>query len=156
MKNLRINCQDEQNLLEFELTHLPALEKLILEQFPDKFASAEDFQIDLAIVSDQEIQRLNREYRHKDYVTDVLSFAYEENAVDFPLSGEAKPLGEIIISFDQVKRQAAEFKQTVEKEFYLLLIHGILHLLGYDHLEDEEAAQMESLEDQLLRTLFNL
>ncbi|HPL93189.1 MAG TPA: rRNA maturation RNase YbeY [bacterium] len=156
MKNLRINLRDEQKLLDFELRYLAALEKLILGKFPERFQSADDFQIDVAIVTDEEIKNLNRDYRHKDYVTDVLSFAYEESSVVFPVSGEAKPLGEIMISFDQVKRQAVEFKTGVEKEFYLLLIHGILHLLGYDHMEDEEAAEMEMLEDQILRTLFNL
>lgn len=156
MKNLRINLRDEQKLLDFELRYLPFLEKLILGKFPERFESADDFQIDVAIVTDEEIKNLNRDYRHKDYVTDVLSFAYEESSVAFPVSGEAKPLGEIMISFDQVKRQAVEFKTGVEKEFYLLLIHGILHLLGYDHMEYEEAATMEMLEDQILRTLFNL
>lgn len=156
MKQLRIDYHDEQNLLDFELTRLTDLEKLILSALPEKFIGADVFQIDLSIVSDEEIQRLNREYRGKDQVTDVLSFAYNESSVDFPLGEEAKPLGDIIISIDQVKRQAIEFKQGPEKEFYLLLIHGILHLLGYDHLEASEASEMEKLEDQLLQELFKI
>jgi probable rRNA maturation factor len=156
MVNLRIDYQDEQHLLDFELSRLVDLEKLIVASLPAKFVGADSFQIDLSIVSDEEIQRLNRQYRHKDQVTDVLSFAYNESAVDFPTTAEAKPLGDIIISIDQVKRQAIEFKQGSEKEFYLLLIHGILHLLGYDHLETSEATQMEALEDQLLKELFKI
>ncbi|HOX97475.1 MAG TPA: rRNA maturation RNase YbeY [bacterium] len=154
MKSLQIDCQDEQGLLDFELTRLVDLEKLILNSFPEKFSNPDNFQVVLSIVSDQEIQKLNRDYRGKDQVTDVLSFAYDESEIDFPAGQVAKPLGDIIISIDQVKRQALDFKQSPEKEFYLLLIHGILHLLGYDHLTSAEASEMESLEDQLLRELF--
>jgi probable rRNA maturation factor len=154
MKSLQIDCQDEQHLLDFDLNRLSSLERLILNKFPEQFLSNDNFQVVLSIVSDEDIQKLNRDYRGKDQVTDVLSFAYDESEIDFPAGQLAKPLGDIIISIDQVKRQALEFKQSLEKEFYLLLIHGILHLLGYDHLTSAEASEMESLEDQLLSELF--
>lgn len=78
------------------------------------------------ITSDGELRRLNREFRKHDYATDVLSFP----------SGTPENLGEIAISFERVKAQAAEQGHGVEEEARILMLHGLLHLLGYDHETD--------------------
>src|SRR5271163_439660 len=79
------------------------------------------------ITNDLELRRLNREFRHQDYATDVLSF---------PSGGSNGFLGEIAISFEQAQRQAVEYGHPVSQEIEILMLHGVLHLLGMDHEKD--------------------
>ena len=79
------------------------------------------------ITSDEELRRLNRQFREKDHPTDVLSF---------PALEQADVLGDIAISFEQAKQQAAERRHTVGEEIGVLMLHGVLHLLGMDHESD--------------------
>ena len=79
--------------------------------------------IDVSLVNDREIRKLNREFRKKDKPTDVLSFAYDQKGI----------LGDVVISRDTAKRNAKQFGLTYRKELKRLIIHGILHVLGYDH-----------------------
>ena len=98
-------------------------------------------------VSDEEIQRLNREYRKKDQVTDVLAFSYAEDRLHAEES-----LGDVAISAAQAKRQAEA--GGVKRELAMLVVHGVLHVLGYDHEKPKEAKQMFAHQDQILdRTL---
>jgi probable rRNA maturation factor len=99
--------------------------------------------ITIAFVSDSKIKELNQDFRGKNSTTDVLSFPYE--AAEF--EAEDDFLGDIIISLEQAKRQARENNLTFELEVKQLILHGILHLLGYDHETDE--GQMNALELQL-------
>ncbi len=104
------------------------------------------FEISLLLVSDSEIQEVNRLSRGKDKPTDVLSFPISEN-----IPGAYKNLGEILISMDTLKRQAKEIGHSQKEEFYRLLVHGILHLLGYDHeISPQEEKRMKRKEDQCL------
>ncbi|MDH4100076.1 MAG: rRNA maturation RNase YbeY, partial [Nitrospirota bacterium] len=92
---------------------------------------------------------LNRDYRGKDKTTDVLSFSMHEGEA---IPGEETLLGDVVISLPVAERQAAEKGHSLEQEVTILLIHGILHLLGYDHERgEEEARKMEGLERQLLK-----
>lgn len=100
-------------------------------------------ELSLAFVTDQTIHALNRQYRHKDRPTDVLSF---------PLADERCPalLGDVVISVDTARRQARQRKRAFGDELRALLIHGILHLLGYDHeVSDSEAVRMRRKEREL-------
>ena len=100
-------------------------------------------ELSLAFVTDQTIHELNRQYRHKDRPTDVLSF---------PLADEYCPslLGDVVISIDTARRQARQRKRAFADELRALLIHGILHLLGYDHeVSDSEAVRMRRKEREL-------
>lgn len=107
---------------------------------------------ELTIVMDQDdkIQELNKEYLGNDAPTDVLSF---------PSGGEIDPetgaqyLGDIMISFPYAQRQALSLGNSVKDEIQLLVIHGVLHLLGYDHLEDEDKAEMWQIQEALLTSL---
>ena len=96
--------------------------------------------IELILTSDKEIQELNKTYRQKDKPTDVLSF---------PLQNlEGMPLGSIIISIDTAKKGAEEFGHLIEDEIKLLFIHGLLHLLGYDHEIDN--GEMREKEKEII------
>ena len=93
---------------------------------------------------------LNRDYREKDYATNVLTFAYNEGedyAEDEPTRAD------IILCTDVLQQEAAEQKKTVEEHTAHLIVHGVLHAQGYDHMDDEEAAEMEGLETEILAGL---
>ncbi|QOP45679.1 rRNA maturation RNase YbeY [Sulfurimonas paralvinellae] len=99
-----------------------------------------DKEIELIVTTNEKIQEINKEYRNIDKPTDVLSFPYE----DMPMA----PLGSIIISVDHVQNKAKEFGHEEDDEFSLLFIHGLLHLLGYDHECDD--GEMRSKEEELI------
>ncbi len=104
-------------------------------------------EVSLLLSSDDTIQRLNRDYRGKDKPTDVLSFAYDEGSL----------LGEIIISVDTARRQARELGYSLEEELTRLLVHGLVHLLGYDHEKGpEEERKFKELEEMVLCKLKEL
>ncbi len=108
-----------------------------------------DSELTIRLVDAEEGQELNRTYRHKDYATNVLSFPAEvpDGLLDIPL------LGDLVICVPVVEREAREQNKALEAHWAHLVIHGCLHLLGYDHIEDEEAEEMEGLERQLLAEL---
>lgn len=108
--------------------------------------------VSVTFVSNERIHELNRDYRGIDKPTDVLSFEcdnipFEGEAVD---QNEEYELGDVIIATDVAIAQTAEFGTTLEEEVNLLITHGLLHLCGYDHIEEAEALEMEALEDELL------
>ncbi len=102
-----------------------------------------DKELTVLLVADQRIKTLNKQFRKKDKITDVLSFSADEK--DY--------LGEIIINYNQVKRQARQYKQSIKEEYSLLLIHGFLHLLGHDHEKQAEWQKMKKLEDKILNKI---
>lgn len=113
-----------------------------------KAAGEEDSALSLTLVNDAAIRRLNREHRGKDKVTDVLSFPLYEAGEAGP-GGPERLLGDVVISVDTARRQAAEYDAPLENELHRLLIHGILHVLGHDHELAGERARMESEERRL-------
>lgn len=102
----------------------------------------------IMVVNDQYIQELNSQYRHMDAVTDVLSFPNEENDPMQP-----SYLGDIAISYPVAEKQAAVAGHPVENEISLLIVHGVLHLLGYDHHTSEGKSEMWALQEKALRSL---
>ena len=105
-----------------------------------------DYYLSLLITTNDVIQTINRDYRNKDAVTDVISFAYNETENIGPMN----ILGDIVISLDRVKEQAKEYGHSDEREFYYVFCHGLLHLLGYDHIIEEEKAVMRKREEEIL------
>ena len=104
------------------------------------------------IVGEAESQELNCAYRGKDYPTNVLSFPYD--APPIPLEDdETEYLGDLVICLPVMEREAAEQSKTATQHWAHLLIHGLLHLQGYDHITDDEAEEMEALETQILASL---
>ena len=113
-------------------------------------------ELGLVIVDDETMRRLNKEYRGVDEPTDVLSFAFLEEDPDFPFplaSSGLLHLGEIIISCPRAAQQANEQGHSVEQELALLIAHGVLHLLGYEHQEQEEERVMKAKEVEILAKL---
>jgi probable rRNA maturation factor len=105
-------------------------------------------ELSIALVSDAQIKRLNKLYRNKDKPTDVLSFPIGEKVEDWLI------LGDIVISVDTAKRQAQRLGHSLEEELKRLLVHGLVHLLGYDHeLGGEEEKKFFELEEFVLREL---
>lgn len=100
--------------------------------------------VSLAIVGEKKIKQLNSIYRKKNQVTDVLSFENDDR-----LSRE-EPLGEILVCLPVAKKQAKQMKHSLKKEMNRLVLHGFLHLMGYDHEKEKEAEKMESLETKIL------
>lgn len=102
----------------------------------------------IIIVDKEKIQQINRDYRNKDAVTDVISFAFEE--VPDVKYDNLRFLGEIYICHDRCKEQALEYGHSIERELCYLSIHGLLHLLGYDHIKEEDKVIMRALEEEIL------
>ncbi len=112
-----------------------------------------DCLVSVSIVGDGRIRELNAEWRDRHAATDVISLECERPDDPDLAPGEPCELGDIVLAPDYIARQAACFGTTAADEFRLLLVHGTLHLLGYDHLDDEEAEVMEAREDALLALL---
>jgi probable rRNA maturation factor len=89
--------------------------------------------INIVITDDEEMTEYNKKFRNKDGPTDVLSFEYGLNE---------ETIGDIVVSYETVARQAPEYNNSIETELYLMIIHGILHLLGYDHEKNEKEAKI--------------
>lgn len=109
-------------------------------------------EISVTFVDSEEIQRLNREYRDTDRVTDVLSFPQFDDLNEIPDFGEIC-LGDVVICNDRVEEQAAELGHSIEREIIYLFTHSILHLLGYDHMEPGEKAEMRAREEEVMEYL---
>ena len=134
------------------------LQKIVLKALEVEgiVASAE---IGLVITDDKTIKKLNRTYRDADKTTDVLAFRMmpstsqnpEESFIDPP--DGIRHLGEVVISYTQASRQAQEQGHNVEQELALLVIHGVLHLLGYDHERPQENQKMRTKENEILVAL---
>lgn len=108
-------------------------------------------EVSISFVTDEAIHELNRDWRGVDRPTDVLSFECDGFDDDMPVvEGEAFELGDIIIAPDVAQAQAPAYGLSFEHETSLLITHGLLHLCGYDHIEDDEAQIMESRERELL------
>jgi probable rRNA maturation factor len=101
------------------------------------------------LVDDREIRRLNRKFRRLDAATDVLSFSVDLDGVFKGPSAPPRLLGDVVISYETARRQAAERGHSTRREMGELLIHGVLHLLGYDHEKEAEARRMRRKEWRL-------
>lgn len=126
-----------------------ALERLAGEALAAE-SVATPAELSIVLADDPTVHALNRDYRNTDAPTDVLSFAQSEGDEFTRPDGAAEHLGDVIISVDTARRQAAEYAVSVQDEVAHLLVHGVLHLLGYDHENAEDAAQMRQREDAIL------
>lgn len=109
-------------------------------------------ELSIHLVGDKKIRQLNKNYRKNDQITDVISFAFGEGKK----IGQSEDIGDIFISLPQVCRQAKEFGIMVEEELARMLIHGLLHLLGYDHQTIVEEKRMIKLQEKILKDLPSL
>lgn len=114
-----------------------------------------DVDVYITLTNNNEIHKINKEYRNVDNPTDVLSFPmYEREEIDFlrkdKVGDEEEILGDIIISIDKVKEQSEEYGHSFERELAYLVTHGMLHLLGYDHMVEDEKKVMREREEEIL------
>ena len=148
--NIEVNCEYKEDLVaSVPVTELAAF-VLSEEDCP------QNAEVSISFIDDVEMACLNEEFRGKTGPTDVLSFECDglddemgEGEGDIP--GMPFELGDVIIAVDVAERQTEQFGTTFEGELSVLLVHGLLHLCGYDHIEDDEAEVMEAREAELLR-----
>lgn len=114
-----------------------------------------DVSVDISVIGDRKMRQLNNEFRGQDKATDVLAFPFEVTKSKTFVNPPASylRLGDVIISYPQLLERAAKENMLVDEMTNLLVIHGILHLLGYDHETSSDAFVMEKLEDQILPTI---
>ena len=153
MSYIEVNGEVDEKFLN--LAQVVAEEVIKIMGFSDKLEVAIDF------VSEEEIQSLNSEFRNVDRVTDVLSFPsfnivagemFDENSIEAQMSISENGyihFGDMALCLDQTKRQAVEYGVTVEDEIKKLVIHSMLHLMGYDHIEDSDYEVMNKKEIEL-------
>ncbi len=126
---------------------------LIMEVAFDVLKIKTNYEVDVNLVNDEEIHQINRDYRNVDRITDVISFAFNDDDSSLGMiKNEEIPhlLGEIFICIPQALRQAKEIGNSDERELSFLFVHGLLHLLGYDHMKEEDAKIMFPLQDEIL------
>ncbi|OJF90950.1 rRNA maturation RNase YbeY [Alkalibacterium sp. 20] len=127
----------------------------LLQFSADKLTVPKNAEISITIVDNQEIRKINKEYRNKDTATDVISFALEDDEDIFmtlELEDDEIPrdLGDIFISYDKAVEQAGDYGHSVDRELGFLLVHGFLHLNGYDHMTEADEKEMFSLQEEIL------
>ena len=109
--------------------------------------------VSLTFVDNKYIHKINKKYRHIDRPTDVISFAFldaEDSYDKILFSPGPVVLGDIYISIEKAKEQASEYQHSLDRELCFLFVHGLLHLLGYDHMTSEDEKEMFALQDQIL------
>ncbi|WP_299087801.1 rRNA maturation RNase YbeY [uncultured Metabacillus sp.] len=147
---LIIDCIDETNeLTEEEQTKVEDL----LQFAADVENVKQDAELSVTFVTNERIQEINRDYRDKNQPTDVISFALEEMGEgEIEIVGLEQPpmLGDIIISIPRAREQAIEYGHSFMRELGFLAVHGFLHLLGYDHMNDEDEKRMFTKQKEIL------
>ncbi len=155
-----IIIENEQDKVEISDSIMKLIEKTIeISMKTEKLAQA--YEVSVLIVDDEEIRTINKEHRDIDKSTDVLSFPMAEfengelisDEGDYDLEFEELMLGDIIISAETAKRQADEYRHSFEREIAFLTAHSCLHLLGYDHMEEEEEKQMIGKQESILQQM---
>lgn len=126
--------------------------KLIMKAIKECLAfekKSNNYEISISFVTNEEIKKLNNEYRNIDKETDVLSFPMDDDEFE----DDRIMLGDIVISTHKIIEQANNFGHTVEREMIFLIVHSMLHLLGYDHIEEEERKIMRTKEREIMNLL---
>ena len=134
------------NETEEELKELETINELM--QYTLKYEKVENAEFNIIIIDNQRIKEINKEYRGIDKETDVISFALEDSK-DF-IYEDFRLLGDIYISLDKVKEQSKLYNHSFLRELAFLSVHGLLHLLGYDHMEKEDEEVMFKKQDEIL------
>ncbi|MDP1420804.1 rRNA maturation RNase YbeY [Peribacillus simplex] len=147
---LAIDLMDETNEVTEEAQQLV---ESILQFAARKENIEKDTELSVTFVDNDRIREINKEYRHKDSATDVISFALEEMGKDeVEIVGAEMPrmLGDIIISIERTKEQAEEYGHSFDRELGFLALHGFLHLLGFDHMNEEDEKVMFTKQKEIL------
>lgn len=134
---------NDEYSVDFKYNYLKKVLKRTL-----KHEHVKNARFSIIFVGNEEIQKINRDYRGKDSITDVISFALEDN--DDNLNSKIRVLGDIYICIPRMQEQAQSYAHSIKRELSFLTVHGLLHLLGYDHIKKEEEKVMFDLQEKLL------
>ena len=152
MLNVKIEITDEQSTLD--ISKFEELVKNVCTEALKEHNINGSFEISLVYTNDENIRQINSQYRNIDSATDVLSFPQfefeEAGRLEIPESENAVLLGDIVISTMHAVNQAAEYGHSVEREVGYLACHSILHLLGYDHIDDNDKRLMRKTEEKIM------
>lgn len=145
-KMINILFDDRQDVIEITGDNCGAIEKAIEEVIKAEELEG-DFEVSVSFVTNEEIKELNKEFRNVDSETDVLSFPMDDEFEGVVL------LGDIVLSTQRIIEQANDFGHSLEREMAYLTVHSMLHLLGYDHMNDDEKSEMRSREKEIMKKL---
>ena len=130
------------------------IEKVLEKCFEEEKLGSKKLTVNIVLTTPLNIQRINNEYRNIDKPTDVLSFPMLEKDEIESLDGSYEDiLGDIVISMEQVKKQAIEYEHSFERELAYMVVHGFYHLMGYDHMNKEDKSKMRLKEENILNKL---
>ena len=150
MRKVKVFTEGETSLPYSGITkkYILSVSEKVLEH-----TETDNVSVSVILTDNEKIHKINREYRGKDKSTDVISFAYRDDP--FPvIDNPMEELGDIYISLEKASEQAVEYGVTLSEELKRLIIHGVLHLLGYDHeLSAEEEKRMNLLEDKIFDSI---
>lgn len=151
MQNIvQINYDGLEENLEYEKT----IEQVVQACFQEEKLNSKNLYINIILTTPANIKNINKQYRDIDKETDVLSFPmFEKDEIQKINTQIQEVLGDIIISIEKVKEQAVDYGHTFTRELAYMVVHGFYHLMGYDHMEEEDKKQMRSKEETILNKL---
>ena len=146
--------QDIEENKEYEET----IKKVLEQCFKEEKLENSKLYITITLTNSENIRKINKEYRNIDKATDVLSFPmYEKEELEEKIAKQhyehEDVLGDIVISIEKVEEQAKEYGHGFERELSYMIVHGFYHLMGYDHIEEEDKKKMRPKEEKILNTL---
>jgi len=141
---------------EIEMISDSFVEYVIKNSLSKDFSSNYDYELEIMVCNNTFIQEINKTYRSKDKPTDVITFALYSDSETKIITDNKISLGQILISYDQVLTQAEENNISSQYEFMNLLAHGILHLLGFDHLDEKSLEYMLKLQNKMIESRQNV
>lgn len=150
MKVVEINFLDIEENKEYE----SIINKVVEKCFKEEKLQNKNLYINIILTNPKNIKETNKKYRNIDKETDVLSFPmFEKDEIQNIEGNIPDVLGDIVISIERVKEQAKEYEHSFERELAYMVVHGFYHLMGYDHMVEEEKIQMRQKEENVLEKL---
>ncbi len=143
---VNILYDDRQDKMEISDENIEAIKKTVTVCLETEGFDG-DFEVSVSFVTNEEIRGLNKQYRNVDSETDVLSFPMDDEDAEIIM------LGDIVLSTEKIIEQAAEFGHSLEREMLYLVAHSTLHLIGYDHMDDDEKQEMRQREKEIMKEL---
>ncbi len=151
------HAEIQYNGIEENKEYIEIINKVIKECFSNEGLDKLKLYISITLTNPEEIQKINKKYRNIDKPTDVLSFPmFQKEEIEDLISNNYEiedVLGDIIISIPKVKEQANEYGHSFERELAYMVVHGFYHLMGYDHMNDDDKKEMRKKEDEILNKL---
>ena len=146
MDKIKVNIKNEQDIFKPDVNKMKEITRYVLEK-----EGCKETEVSILLTEDDRIRQLNKRYRNTDEATDVLAFYQQKNKKE---ALRSNLLGDIVISTETAKRQAKEYNQPLLKEFYLYLIHGLLHLLNYKDETPQDYQDIKEKQEQLLKEVW--